>query len=91
MFYQRDDTDSHGRIRDLRISYLCNKTNELVFLQIEPIKGHCPGAKHLKSLIGNICLKSCLKSVDCCFDSQGSVYVSGNSFHLQFLLPKIYE
>jgi hypothetical protein len=32
-----------------------------------------------------------LKSVDCCFDSQGSVYVSGNSFHLQFLLPKIYE
>ena len=26
--------------------------------------GRCPGAMHLKSLMRNICLKSCLKSVD---------------------------
>ena len=32
----------------MEISYLCNKTNELVFLQIELIKGRCPGAMHLK-------------------------------------------
>ena len=37
-----------------RACFLTNRTNQ----------GHCPGAMHHKSLMRNICLKSCLKSVD---------------------------
>ena len=35
-----------------RACFLTNRTNQ----------GHCPGAKHLKSLIEEICLRSRLKS-----------------------------
>ena len=38
-------------IRDLGIRFLCKKTNEFVFLQIELIWDIVPGAMHLKSLI----------------------------------------
>ena len=47
-FYRTQKAQKTQNIRDLEICYLYNKINELVLLQIELIKGRCPGALHLE-------------------------------------------